>query len=711
MKYLKAIILASAAYSSSALAQTGEASGSGLEEIIVTAQKRSESLQDTPISIAAFDSKALEAKGISTLADIASGVPNLQISPHPNSANSVRAIIRGIGELANVVTRDAPVAIYQDGVYMGRTQGLGSELAELERIEVLRGPQGTLYGRNATAGAINFISRAPELGNFGGNIKLTIGNFQERRLRGSVNIPLGDTLAVELSYLKVKKDGFINNRGTGHSRFGSLNRDAIRIAALWQPTDDVEARYTYDSAWIKDASPFLANVPLYPAEALRPRASSPSVRDFRPNDTRTQGHNLTLSYDLNDNLTIKSITAHRKLNSFEYQDYHSGILSQSPIFTIADSVRQKQFSQELQLIGEGLDGQIKYISGLYYFKESGDGVQVQTLTGSVSPRAVNFKNIAYSAFAQATYTPSLFGERLHITVGGRLSKDKRSASVLTTRTLTGGDAVSTLRGSGDRSFSDFSPTATIQFDITKNVNIYAKVTKGYKTGGFTPTASSSEAFARGFAPETLVSYETGLKSELFDRRIRFNAALFYNDYKDIQLSVLDPVDPRITDVINAGKAVTKGFEAELTGLIFEGFSISGSYGYVNAKYKEVRDLSGNDITAGFRFTNAPRHSFTLSADYRSPETSLGIVEANVSYAWQDKYQALANDPRYVVHSNGLLNGRLGIADAFGQKGLGLAVWARNLTNENYYLSHFPGGVPSAIFGEPRSYGVDLKFDF
>lgn len=710
MKYAS-ILMASVAVASSAQAQERASEDQGLQEIIVTAQKRSESLQDTPISIVALDSAALESKRIASLTDIASGVPNLQLSPHPNSAVSVRPIMRGVGELSNVVTRDSPNAIYVDGVYVGRTQGLGTDLAELERIEVLRGPQGTLYGRNATGGAISFITRPPELGDSWIKQDLGFGNFDQFRARTIVNLAFADNAAFQLSYLRNSKDGFVRNAGTGEPRFGDVDRHAVRAAALWKPTDKLELRYSYDSAWIEDTSPFIQQVPLFPGKIGRVRQSSAAVRNFLPNDTQVQGHNLTMSWDVADNLTIKSITGYRRLNSFEYQDYHSGVFGPFPVFIVSDRANQEQFTQELQLIGSAFDQRLKYVAGLYYFTENGDGLNRSVTPGGSSTSAVDFDNKAYAVFGQATYTPAFLDERLHITAGARWSKDKRNATLVKTNFVGAAPGIVTINNSGHRSFDDFSPTATLAFDISRDVNIYAKIARGYKTGGFNPAASSAVTFARGFGPETLVSYELGFKSEFLDRRVRLNVAAFYNDYKDIQLNVLDPVNPRVNDVLNAGKARIQGVEVDLSARVLTGLTLSASYGYVDPKYKKVVDFNGNDVTNAFRFTYAPKNSFALAADYASPDTPIGKFDANVNYAWQDRYFAIANDPRYIVRPNGLLGARLGLSEIPGLDGVKLAVWGRNLTNETYYTSHFPAGVAGAIFGEPRTYGLDVSLEF
>lgn len=684
-----------------------------IEEVIVTAQKREERLQDVPISIAALDARVIESKGIKTLLTVGDLVPNVLIAPHSNSPNSVVVFIRGIGTNGTHTTLDPAVAIYIDGIYQARATGLGAELAELERVEVLRGPQGTLYGRNATAGAVNFITQAPVLGELHFKQSFTVGNLSEFRSVSSLNVPLGDELAVELDYLNVRKDGFIRNLGTGSEYFGNQDRQGARFAARWVPNEAFELRYSYDSSWLDDTSSFLATVAPYPAESPRPSHGSPLVRNMKPNDTRSQGHTLTLSYELGEGLTLKSLTGYREVDAFEYQDYLTGVFSPVPVFTISDHNTQKQFSEELQLLGKALDGRLDYIAGLYYFRESGGADYVAGMPTSNTLRLTDFRNVAYAVFTQGTWTPRVLDERLHLTAGIRWSRDEREAAVLNRSVpLTGGPGTTLIDGRGEGSYSNVSPTAIVRFDLSDDANAYGKISRGYKGGGYALSASSSASFARGFGPESLTTYEVGLKSEWLGRRLRFNTALFYNDYKDIQTNVWDPNNPRLLDVINAGKATTQGLEVDVTAQLLDSFSVSGSYGYVDAKYDEVRDLGGNDITSRFQFVLAPETSFSLSADYRSPQTRLGIVEANLGYTWQDKQFGVATDPRYVVGSRGLLSTRLGLAGVGGIEGLRLAAWGRNLTDEDYQERSFGIGTAFVgIFGQPRSYGVDLSMEF
>lgn len=687
---------------------------SGLEDIVVTAQKRAESLQKTPISVAAFTNAALEARGIANLGDLQSQVPNLQLTPHPNSATTNRIFIRGVGNLDDQITQDPSVAVYMDGVYIGRSQGLGNEVAELERIEVLRGPQGSLYGRNATGGAINFITRAPVLGEFEAKQSLTIGNDSLLRARTRVNIPLGDTLAVELGYLHARKNGYVTNRGSDIKRFGDQRRDAYRAAVRWAPSDDLDFRYSYDRSDIGDTPPYVALSPLYPAIATRPDAGSPFVTGLVPNDVRAQGHNLTASWDITDHLALKSVTGYRKLRNFSNQNYLTGAVGPFPLFTNRFNDRQKQFSEEVQLVGTALQSQLDYAIGLYYFEESARSLARTVTAASVTTdRTVTADNRAYAVYGQGTYSPDALNNRLHLTVGLRWSHDRRQATLQDIVTQANGSIATLPAGKGDNSFSSLSPTFILAYDFDQRINAYAKVARGYKSGGYNVRASTTQRFNEGFGPESLTSYEIGLKSDLLDRRLRLNLAYFYSDYKDIQLNTqVDVLNPTRTDVLNAGKARIQGLEVDITIKPSDALTFSASYGYTDARYKYIAGPNSINLANLAMFTNIPKHSVNLGAEYIVSHIPIGTVTAGLNYSFQDRAYASSNDPRYIIPDYGLLDARLTLSDMpVGSGDARLSLWGKNLTDKKYYSFHGNSGLPSAIFGDPRSYGVDLSFDF
>ncbi|WP_380878626.1 TonB-dependent receptor [Sphingomonas sp. DBB INV C78] len=694
-----------------------DAASDGIEEIVVTAQKREESLQDTPISIAAFGAKDLESKAITGLVDLRANVPNLQLTPHPNSAATTQIFMRGVGLSDDQITQDGGVAVYMDGVYIARSQGQALEVADLERVEVLRGPQGTLYGRNATGGAINFITKKPDLGDFGFKGQVTIGNYDNLRIKGAVNVPIGDTFAARFSYMNAQQDGFIKNPGTQVKRWGDKDREAMRADVLWEPSDSISLRYSYDRSEINDTPIYVALSPLHPLTIPRPDAGSPLVRDVVPNDVTSQGHSLIGEWEAADWLTIRSITAYRKLDNFQNQDYLTGAIGPFPLQKNQSRAKQDQWSQEIQFVGDALDGGLQYVAGFYYFTEEGsnfsNSYSPPTLTRSFTTATID--NESYALFGQATWTPEWIDRRLHITIGARQSWDQRAATLVRQTQVGGGPIVPVPgMGDGDRKFNDFSPSFVLAFDATESVNVYAKAVKGYKSGGFNIRASSIAAFNQGFDPETLWSYEAGMKGQFLDNRVRLNIAAFVSNYKDIQINVQsDPTNVRITDVLNAGKATVKGVEADLTLAPVRDLRVTFNYGYLDAQYDEVINAAGVDVADNYRFTNAPKHTIAFDVRYDLPPTPIGTLTANVNYTMQsDKFtNSTISGGKYIIGDYGLLNARLDLGDIPGVDGVRLGLWGRNLTDKEYYIMQFNIGRPGALFGEPRTYGLDLSVDF
>ncbi|SNS63743.1 iron complex outermembrane recepter protein [Sphingomonas laterariae] len=694
---------------------TAAVEAQGLEEIVVTAQKRSESLQKTPISIMAMTSADIEKKGIVDLTDLRSQVPALQVTPHPNSATTARVFIRGVGNNDDQITVDPSVAVYLDGIYVARGQGLSAEIAEVERIEVLRGPQGSLYGRNATGGAINYITKAPDLGEFSAKQTFTVGNYDQFRSRTRVNIPVGDKLAVELAYLHSEKDGYVDNLGTGVKRFGDQRRDAYRAAVLWEPIDTLQLRYTYDRSDINDTPAYMVYAPFYPDQADRPTAGSPAVNNLLRNDVTAQGHNFTATWEVADNLTIKSLTGYRKLDNETHQDYLTGAVGPFPVFLTNFYQNQEQWSEELQLIGSAFDDQIEYVVGAYWFDEKADSFDTTVPTGRpTSNRTATVRNKAYALYGQGTWRPD-FLDGLYVTGGIRWSRDERKATLAQEVIPVGGGTPIVLApGAGDNSFNDVSPSLTVGYNVNPDVNVYAKYASGYKTGGYNLRASSIERFEDGFGPETLDSFEFGIKSSWLNNRLRANLAVFRSNYKDIQTNVqIDPANPAITDVFNAGKARIQGIELDLTAKPTKSLTFSANYAYLDAKYQKIIDpLTNADITSAFTFVEAPKHTLTTSAEYYFPEMSIGQLSASVDYFMQSKKSSATSDARYVIGDYGLLNARLTLSDI--PLGLGkwrLSAFGKNLTDKEYYVAHFAGGLPAAIFGEPRTYGLELTFEY
>jgi len=694
-----------------------------LEEVRVTAQKRSEPLQQVPISVVSLDAAALARFGFDDLESLRLQVPGLQLLPHPNAQSTQLVYLRGVGNSDEQVIQDPSVGVYLDGVYLPRSQGLNLELLEIDRIEVLRGPQGTLYGRNATGGAVNFVTRQPEIGALSFKQHVGVGSRELLRSRSGLNLPLGDTAALAMGYLIASEEGFIRNAGSGESHFGSRDREALRADLLWEPAPSWTLRYAYDTAESEDTPAFIDRVPLAPLKADRPSRGSPSVVDLRANRVEAEGHSLQVSWSPEAGFEIRSITGYRTLSDYQNQDFHSGQFGPLPLLQTEASGTQDSWSQEFQLLGGSEALGIEHILGVYWFKE-----QAQRMAGNYTPgnglrRLVfgrDIENTAKAVFGQLTWTPPLPDQSLAITVGGRWSEDERLAVLdrAVENVANGTVTFNPLPSEGERDFDNFSPSFVVAWQADEAINVYAKVVEGYKSGGFNARATTPQRFSEGFDDETLVSWELGLKSDWLDRRLRLNAALFRSDYEDIQVNVKsDPNNPILSDVLNAGSATVDGLEVDISGLLGESLRYDVRYAWLDAGFDRITAADGTNVADSYRFIGAPRHFVSLGLEYTLADTALGQVQLASQYVWQDdSFSSTTIDAgTYIIQAHGVWNARLTLSHPLPRGEVQLALWGKNLGDEEYYTAHFNGGagfpVPSAIWGAPRSLGVDFTYAY
>lgn len=662
-----------------------------LEEVIVTAQKRSESLQDVPISIAAFSAESLEAFGIDELEDIGANVPNFFLNSFNNDPNTVRLFIRGIGQPGVQITQDPSVALYIDGVYVGTSIGSGTESVDLERVEILRGPQGTLYGRNSTGGAVNLISAKPDLEKFGFKQSLSTGNIGKFKSSTHINLPISNNSAVKLSLLKSERDGVVENKGPG-ADWGVEDRLGARLAFRFEPSEDLTVDYAFDYSKLNDTSRLEqvsagaalsghvrfptadprvvtnlinlgppGNIKAIPtlnfiytdASSGRLDSATAAREHFDINNVAVKGHNLTLDWQLNENLSIKSITAFREFDSKIFHDGTpttvasvvlavvdpgvSGLPRDTTVTTVrgpgALSASQteteyQQFSTELQAIGNlnfNSGAELQYVTGLYYFSDESEQEVPRAWSFSLQdPNAfVETDNESVAVYGQFTYTPVDFDSNLHITIGARYSRDKREASRINEGSLSfaavGGYTtnncqyqlasdlpVGTCTRAGalvgaegiiaaahyDEDFSNFNPSATIAYDINEDVNVYAKWVSGYKSGGTSQRSANPINFARGTGEEDVDSYEIGMKGDFLDSRLRVNAAIFRVDLDGLQASVQTGSTAGQRDFAAIDDSSVQGLEMDITALLSEHWTLTVGYGYLDSEYgtKQVKLL-------------------------------------------------------------------------------------------------------------------------
>lgn len=721
-----------------------------LEEITITAQKRPESLQDAPISIMAFSQEQLEQMGVSDMVDMQGAVPNLTLTPFPANRMSATTYIRGVGNADIQVTKDSAVGVYLDGVYLGRSAGLALDIADLQRIEVLRGPQGTLYGRNSTGGAVNMESVKPDDDNSFSQT-LSIGNQGYWRSVTRGNYAVIDTLFVRGAYATSQKDGWVKNTGGGDD-FGTDDKDALRVALRWQPRDSWVVDYSYDQSsntgtqlpyqLVADGTGQLGFI------VEEKRLGTLSVNDLQDTDVDVKGHALKVEWRVGKH-RVKSITAYRELDEDGYIDHSSSwhhlgggaipslVTTGTEFLDNPFAKEQDQLSQEFQFIGELLDGRLHYTAGLYYFHEDGrehvetflNSLRLASLDFDATPAVLDsFSEADFTAWAlwntaeevytvdveaesvaiygQYAYTPAMLADNLTVTLGLRYTEDERKASK--TDNLYNNFAGGTVGGKTDS--DDFSVSLTLDYALSDDINVYAKYAEGYRAGGFN-TRGTAENFAQGFEPEEMTAYELGLKSELLDHRVRLNAAVFNYGYDELQVDQSNPTNITQTDTFNAGKASYDGFEFDLTALLTEQLMLSASYGYVNAEYDEFFQF-GVDVADARRIAFTPKNSYSVVLDYNRRWGNVGDVNVNLAYNWQDE-QWFAPVGDAFKDDLGLLNASVSLTEVMlGAGTLRSTLWIHNLEDKEYLMHSFDaGGLVLGVFGEERSYGLDVTLAF
>lgn len=690
-----------------------------VEEVIVTAQKRAESLQEAPISIAAFSAQRLENMGFTDIGDLQHSTPNLSMREMPSSKASMRVYIRGVGNNDAQASQDPAIAIYMDGIYIARSTGLIAELADVERIEVLRGPQGTLYGRNATGGAINILSRAPA-GEFGFKQKITAGNRGLWRSQTLIDLPAVADLSVQLAYVRGAVDGWVKNRGEGVD-FNQEKREAMRFAVRWRPVEAVTVDYSYDRSELDFGSHFQqtlypSSVPGVPWGTKRMRSATPAM-PFEESHLRISGHSLIAGWELSDALSIKSLTGYRELKEDLYQDYGPNPSLPWMFANVPYDTDQDQFSQEFQFIGHLDEASIDYVAGLYYFEESAKEVASDyVMSAPLQDRRTRVKNSAWAAYGQLTWTPPILDHRLHLTAGVRYSEDERKIRGDRTGYLTG-ESFSNVRAS--HRWDNWSYSLIASWDVSAASSAYAKYTQGYRTGGFNGRAELASVLRQKVDEEVVDSIELGYKAQWLDNRLRTNIAVFVMDYDDMQLSFADDQDVSRVTFFNAAQARISGAELDLSAVLFEGLVANIQYAYLDTDVRKVTDPFTGERTRGYQMPSAPRSSYSFDLDYTLPTPSIGTLRANLNYSWRDRIATTANvgmAPESFIGSYGLVNARVALSEIplVTTGNLEVAIWGRNLEDKQYLVDNvtgFPWSRLLGVFGEPRSYGVELMYRY
>jgi len=733
-------------------ADTGEEDARRFSTVTVTAQRREQSALDVPLSVSAFSAEDLEATGAVDITSIQRATPNATIEVARGSNSTLIAFIRGVGQQDPLWGFEPGVGLYVDDVYLARPQGAILDIFDIDRIEVLRGPQGTLYGRNTIGGAIKYVTSRiesePDL-----KAKVNLGTFNQADLIVSGSTPIGDTFAVSGAIAKYTRDGFGENLTSGAEHY---NKDilAYRVSAEWTPSEDFFVRASYDRS--EDDSNAKHGHRLLPsADGTLPVTSN--VFDTRAglgddNSVETEGYSLTAEWTVNDMVTLKSITAYREGETTTPIDFDA--LPQ-PDFDVPAIYADDQLSQEFQLLysGDRLNG----VAGVYYLDGNASGAFDVILggLGLTVFQGGDQQKENFSIYGDFTYD---FTDQWAVTLGGRYTKDETTADVL--RELWLG------RGSGSfdssnttsaffvtqtdfqnltRSDEEFTPRVSLSYKPTENLNLYATYAQGFKAGGFDPRARADldplGLSEQGFAPEFVDSYEIGAKGSFFDNALNLNAAIFFAEYTDQQITVQSGADSDgdgvndtfVSSVFNAGESEYTGFELEGAWFINDQFTLSGNLGIIDAEIKEILSADVN-IANQFVTQNTPELQSQVSLNYTNDLGNNGEISVTGSLSYRDEYFLFnVENPGFGPGMNALFPaggpaldpesytlGDLSIVWTSPSEKYRLGLHGRNLTDEKYRVAAYNFVTPSqlgidsaysAFYGAPTTVTASLSVDF
>lgn len=742
-----------------------------LEEVVVTARRSEETLQTTPLSVVAVDGEQLQSMGVDSLRNFDTVVPNLSIGGTMGQGSAVANFsIRGVGGASSgFITQESAVGVYIDDVLYAHPNGALLDMLDVAQVEVLRGPQGTLFGRNTAGGALRYSTRKPDQ-TFAGNFRATVGSFDRSDVSGTLNMPLSDTLSARASFASKHRGGYIYRLVDG-TYTGDENSSVARGQLRWQPTSKLDILLSVDSisSWDHGTGttiPSYSASDLYPAtlysatpsaNALAARKATPpgittfaagtAAADFARylvtdryttfggtpdrNTFHARGANLSIGYALTDKVSFKSLTGYSNNYERMYQDW-----DRTPIvlFQLDEYITMKYYTQEFQLNGTSFNDRLKWVTGVYYFHDASHDDKLRT-SPSDGIFGLEFKDLtttSTAAFAQGSYN---FTDRFSATAGVRWSKDKKDyISLRSTRNIIAG--VATPYQAPQGSWTDISPRFGLEQRWTPDVMTYISAAKGYKAGGLNDTmvnapgttvCSPGTAAVSGtnpancglteFKPENLWNYEAGIRSEFANHRVRLNATIFSSNYKDMQVQLIDQNPPPTQYNINAD-ATIKGYELELTALATDHLTLRASYGYTDAKYGS--NIAAQTVPPPPRaqiptlsqstpLLRAPKNSYMAAASYKRPLASDATLLFDVNYGWKAEQASTATPTNMVMMpSYGLLNARL---EYRSSKNWGIAVYGNNLTDQYYLTSAMDPGGPSNKYTFGSSQAHDAVFGF
>ena len=700
-----------------------------LDSVKVTARKREETLQDVPVAVTAFTPETLDKLNIKDLGDLDAQVPNLTVYAARGSTSTVTAYIRGVGQADPLWGVDPGVGIYLDDVYIARPQGALLDVFDVERIEVLRGPQGTLYGKNTIGGAIKYISRGlPQ--ETTGFASVTVGNYNQLDVKAALGGEIGGKdsgLRGRVSVASMNRDGFGTNTFTGQEVSDKeINAVRMQLGAYSQDDFDVQVAFDYmdDQSGVRGAK-MLAPNPLAPA--YPPTDDRYDIRSGMKNinDTEMKGASITANWRPNDDWAFKYVAAKRESDTETNIDFDT---TPRPLVDVRAFYSDSQVSQEFQANYDG-GGRARGVMGLYWFNGDAGGqvlnyfwnpLLATSLTNPLfgdTQGVVNTKSVAL--YADWTFDLT---DRLKLDVGARYTdEDKHAVALNRFYTSTAYETSWGTAANFDKTvnFKNVSPKVSLDYQVTPDIMIYGLASRGFKSGGYNIRANTTAVPRSGepFDDESVDSFEIGSKMSFLDQRLFLNLSAFHNKYEDIQLSVFTSYtlpngsQSFFGDFTNAGKGTVNGVEVEYQFLPTANWLISGNLAWLDAKYDEF--ISGGvNIADTQYFTNAPEFSGALNVEYRTDLANGGNLSARVGYSYQSEVWPTTDlSPAIKQDGYGLVNAGViwKVNDAWS-----LSLQGTNLADEEYRTTGYniaAYGVLTGFYGPPRQYSLTARYDF
>lgn len=768
-----ALAMALSGVSLPSFAQAAEREALSVEEVVVTARKREENLQDTPIAITAVSGAALQERGAADLSAIESLAPNVHFStsqPTSGLSGATAVFIRGIGQRDFTINIDPAVGIYFDGVYVGRSIGALMDLVEIERVEVLRGPQNTLFGRNTIGGAISVVTKAPSH-TYGGWVKASGGEDGYVDLSGTVNVPISDRVRAKLSAFYRHQDGYVKALQYNDVDLGEDNVKGARAKVVFDIAPTVSLEVAGDIARTSNTPgavvPVVLNT-LLPVGTVgtgpfntffnnsltlsgdaacrttagqttnskcfgsvwlpgSPFASNAVFTDklgrkVEPdNKLDTNGISATLTADTPLG-QFKSISAYRDFEAVTFND-----LDFTPFLLFANNhpeFSQHQYSQEFQLVGSTANGKIDYVTGLYYFEEKGlERIYNQVITAfnaTTNPGALaqdifrNIDNSSKAAYAQVTFHVT---DTVTLTGGARYTEGRKTFIIK--NILPSGATDGPYRGT--KKVDRLTPTVTLGWKAAPKSYLYATYSEGLRDGGFAARfLGVLPAVLPSYDPEYVNAYEIGSKNVLLGDRLRLNVAAFRTDYKDLQVDATVPPALQISQqstILNLAQAKMQGVEVEFDGRLTEWLRLDGSVGYLDSEIKQVlggRVASGAfGVTAATKLPYAPRWTGNLGVNVTAPVAEIGRAVARLDWSYTDsQWSTIDGNAETKLRSRSHLNASLRFVPEGGR--WEAAIQVRNLTNDKYFVQKTNIQALNSAFGaigRPRTVLASVTYHF